>query len=66
MQTKPSDTSHIVFELSDDQHYQLRKALEKSKKLAPIVDCINKNTEGNALSRIVELFNNNISSEDIR
>jgi len=47
----------MTFTLHDDQASEVAAAIEKAKKMGPFIDSENENQNGNAISRICELFN---------
>ncbi len=47
----------MTFTMHDDQIEQVKEAMEKAKKMGPFVDTGNENGNGNAISRICEIFN---------
>lgn len=47
----------MTFTMHDDQVEQVKEAIEKAKKMGPFVDTGNENGNGNAISRICEIFN---------
>lgn len=48
----------MTFTLSNDQVDQVKAAVAKAKEMGPLEDEINHNSNGNALSRVCELFLN--------
>ena len=46
----------MTFTLADEQAEQVKAALEKAKKLAPFVETLNENSNGNALARMAETY----------
>jgi ParB family chromosome partitioning protein len=46
----------MTFTLHDDQAQTLKEALELAKDIGPFVDTGNENSNGNAISRVAELF----------
>lgn len=47
----------MTFTMHDDQAEEVKAAIEKAKGMGPFVDTGNENGNGNALSRICEMFN---------
>lgn len=47
----------MTFTMHDDQAEEVKAAIEKAKGMGPFVDTGNENGNGNALSRICEIFN---------
>ena len=46
----------ITFTLHDEQVEQVQAAIKEAKALGPFIDSLNENSNGNALSRICEVF----------
>jgi hypothetical protein len=46
----------MTFTLSDEQAEQVKRALEKAKRVSPFIDTGNENGNGNALARVCEVF----------
>lgn len=47
----------MTFTMHDDQAEEVKAAIKKAKSMGPFVDTGNENGNGNALSRICEMFN---------